>query len=140
MPPCARPCVADRLGRRLGIIRGTSLSARRNESFADGHGPERVLRVSGASFLRVSSRTHFFYKHSIATSRCRKTEWLLCGAHASSVLAARFALVLDGKQLESSRLPNAYSTNTSGGRGVENSSLFPLALYAVAKENYFRVT
>ena len=33
----------------------------------------------------------FTFLHSIATSRCRKTEWLLCGAHV--VLAARSSLV-----------------------------------------------
>lgn len=58
MPPRARPCVADRLGRRLGTIRGTSRSARRNESVADETDSERVLRVSGASFLSESSQTH----------------------------------------------------------------------------------
>lgn len=65
----------------------------------------------GAHFMHT-----LFYKHSIATSRCRKTEWLLCGAHASSVLAARFPLVLDAVA-GSSRLPNVYSTDTSGGVG-----------------------
>lgn len=124
MPPRARPCVADRLGRRLGTIRDTSRSARRNESVADetSRGAFCASPVPRSSTIRLK---HTFYKHSIATSRCRKTEWLLCGAHASSVLAARFALVLDGKQLESSRLPNAYSTNTSGGGERALSSRTP---------------
>lgn len=82
----------------------------------------------GAHFMHT-----LFYKHSIATSRCRKTEWLLCGAHASSVLAARFPLVLDAVA-GSSRLPNVYSTDTSGGRTI--ITLFPHALYAVAKYKY----
>lgn len=133
MPPYARPCVADRLGRRLGIIRGTSRSARRNESVADGHGP-RGARLWRFVSSRIVSEHTFFYKHSIATSRCRKTEWLLCGAHASSVLDARFALVLDGKAAE---FVAAYRTLTPRIRVAEEkpnrSSLFPLALYAVAK-------
>jgi len=75
-----------------------------------------------------NKRTLFYTSYSIATSRCRKTEWLLCGAHASSVLAARFPLV-SYAAAESSRLPSIYSTDTSWRK----SCFFPLALYAVAK-------
>lgn len=69
------------------------------------------------ALTRAIYNTHLFVKHIIATSRCRKTEWLICGAHASSVLAARFPLVsIRNVAVESSRLPNVYSTDTSGGR------------------------
>lgn len=80
---------------------------------------------------KINAHT-ILYEHSIATSRCRKTEWLLCGAHASSVLAARFPLVLY-EAAESSRLPSIYSTDTSWRK----SCFFPLALYAVAKYYYW---
>jgi len=45
--------------------------------FAVAHHYERT------TFLPFSGTN--FFKHCIATSRCRKTEWLLCGAHYDSV-------------------------------------------------------
>lgn len=58
--------------------------------------------VFGDSFAETSSvrsrlpkravQYNIIYKHSIATSRCRETEWLLCGAHI--VLVPRSSLVL----------------------------------------------
>lgn len=48
---------------------------------------ESVWVVLCSAFLPYD----FTFLHSIATSRCRKTEWLLCGAHI--VLAARSSLV-----------------------------------------------
>lgn len=88
-------------------------------------------------FSFAAERAHIYallFKHSIATSRCRKTEWLLCGEHASSVLVARFSLVLDA-EVESSRLLNVYSTDTIWRMG--NKCFFPLSLYAVAKYYYW---
>lgn len=54
-----------------------------------GPGHYSCLGVLGAVAVtlvcvRQSFASHEkFYKHSIATSRCRKTEWLICGAHTS---------------------------------------------------------
>jgi hypothetical protein len=78
---------------------------------------DTVRSSRSSSLTRAIYNTHLFVKHIIATSRCRKTEWLICGAHASSVLAARFSLVsIRNVAVESSRLPNVHSTDTSGGR------------------------
>lgn len=130
MPPYARPCVADRLGRRLGIIRGTSRSARRNESVADGHGP------AGSLWRFVSSR---IVSNTLFTSTALPRVGV---ARPNGSYVARTHLVCwtrdslsswTEKAAESSRLPNALLHEYEWRRRSRNSSLFPLALYAVAK-------
>jgi len=53
----------------------------RRSSFAVAHHYDDELFFLFSGTRRFSC----FSKHCIATSRCRKTEWLLCGAHYDSV-------------------------------------------------------
>ena len=66
-------------------------------------------------FFFISNTHSVIYEHSIATGRCRETEWPICGAHI--VLAARSSPVPRRTRSDgSSRLPNINSTDTSSGR------------------------
>jgi len=82
------------------------------------------------SYPRVTHSVTRIYEHSIATGRCRETEWPICGAHI--VLAARSSLVPRRTRSDgSSRLPNINSTDTSSAegdpRGLSSRSLVRLS-------------
>lgn len=131
MPLCARPCVADRLGRRLGIIRGTSRSARRNESDADGHGP-RGARLWRFVPSRIVSNTLFTSTALPRVGVARPNDSYVARTHL--VCWPRDSL---SSWTEKQLNRRAYRTLTPRIRVAEekprSSSLFPLALYAVAK-------
>lgn len=131
MPPCARPCVADRLGRRLGIIRGTSRSARRNESVADGHGP-RGTRLWRFVPSRIVSNTLFTSTALPRVGVARPNGSYVARTHL--VCWPRDSLSSwTEKQLNRRAYRTLTPRITSGGGEKPNSSLFPLVLYAVAK-------
>lgn len=86
LPPCVGPCVADRPAGRLGTIRGVLRSASRASRSARTVVRKRSTGVSRTIRLVVrATQPKTLCEHSIATSRCRKTEWLLCGAHSYCV-------------------------------------------------------
>lgn len=69
----------------------TPTSSSLSEAFASRRFAALLERLRFALRYYHTVTVVFTFLHSIATSRCRKTEWLLCGAHI--VLAARSSLV-----------------------------------------------
>lgn len=106
----ANRTVADRLAGRFGIIRD----------------------MCRRSTMRVK---HTFCSTALPRVGVARPNGSYVARTLSCVLAARFALVLDAA-VESSRSLNVHSIKTSGGRRF--TTFFPLALYAVAKDNYVR--
>lgn len=88
---CTTSAVVDAHMLVTYLARGTFVVARATESRAI------VSRPCAKTFFRSC-------EYSIATSRCRKTEWLICGERAKRVGRVIFT-----------RLPSNNSTDTSGG-------------------------
>lgn len=92
------PYVADRPYGRLGPIRGAGSPA-----------STRLLTQCSCS-------------HSIATSRCRKTEWLICGAHLLKRVGRVISSSSETEWRSSSRAYRATTPyDTSGGRKTQFS-------------------